>query len=148
MKGSYKQFDPILFASNDERARAAVVDYLNGQGVYCQPADDKYGPDLAVYTGYKHKYFIECEIKLVWRADQDIFPWGTVQIPERKLKYIKSTTKDVQFWILRSDCQYAVIIEDHVVSSSPITIIPNRLVAEGEAFVQVPIEQCNIVRLV
>ena len=147
MKGQYKRFDAELFASNDERARAAVCNYLNSEGVYAGPADDKFGPDLAVYVGYKHKYFIECEIKLVWKPEQDQFPWDTIQIPERKLKYIQGTTKDVEFWILRSDCRMAVVIPDAAVSSSPLVEVPNKFNKSGELFMQVPIEKCTIVNL-
>lgn len=156
-----KKFDPTLFAENDARARAAVMHALNGDGMYVQPNDDKYGPDLCVYVGYRHKYYVECEIKRVWKSDQDTFPWTTVQVPERKAKFTREgspktptgrmpqlhTWKEVEFWILREDCQVAIIIPESVLSSSPLVEVPNSQVSSGEKFYQVPISECIIRRL-
>jgi hypothetical protein len=162
MKGAYKQFDPALFASNDERARAAVMHALNHDGMYACPNPDKYGPDICVYSGYRHVSYVECEIKLVWKSGQDTFPWPTIQVPERKHKFTRDgapatptgkrpaahTWKEVEYWVFREDCQVAIIIPEHVLSSSPLVEVPNRYTAKGELFFQVPIEQCIVRSLV
>lgn len=142
-----KPFDLDLYRENDDRAKNAVATALNDEGLYCHVNDDKYGPDLCVYTGYRHKYYVECEIKRVWKAGQDVFPWDTIQIPERKLKFVKGTTKDVEFWVLREDCEMAVIIPDALISSSPLVEVTNSMIATGEKFIQVPIEHCIVRKL-
>jgi hypothetical protein len=154
MNGTYKQFDIELYRENDKRARAAVAEYLNGQGLYCHPNEDKYGPDLCVYTGYKHKYYVETEVKLAYRPPQSgvpdnwrgEFPFPTVQIPERKLKFTRSG-KPVEFWVLSADLQFAIVISEEVLCSAPLVEVPNSLVASGEQFIQVPIEQVQILNL-
>lgn len=143
MSDTRKPFSLELYQENDEKARNAVMQYLNDEDLYVKPNDDRYGPDLCVYLGYKHKAYIEVEVKRVWKADQDTFPWSTVQIPERKRKFTK-TTKSVEFWILRSDLKMAVIIPDYILDSSDSVEVPNSMVSSGEKFIQVPIEQCII----
>jgi hypothetical protein len=160
MQGEYKPFSQSLFEANDQRARSAVMEALNEDGLYACPNEDKYGPDLCVYTGYKHKYYVECEIKLVWKSNQDKFPWVTVQVPERKHKFTRAGSetptgrmpqahswKEVEFWILREDCGMAIIIPEHILSSSNLVEVPNSNIASGEKFFQVPIENCIVRRL-
>lgn len=155
-----KPFDEKLFAENDARARAAVMAALNQDGIYAQPNPDKYGPDLEVYVGFKHKYYIECEIKRVWKSEYNVFPWSTVQVPERKLKFARlgnitpsgrfppaHTWKECEYWILREDCQIAVIIPESILSLSKLVEVPNSQIASGEKFFQVDINQCIVRKL-
>lgn len=143
-----KPFSTELFNENDEKARNAVMQAINDDDLYVRNNDDKYGPDLCVYRGYKHKFYIEVEIKHTWKDGTKPFPFPTVQVAARKLKYSKSTTKLVEFWLLSSDLKSAVIILDNVLESSPIQVVPNKYEPEGEEFVQVPIEHCTLRRLV
>lgn len=146
MEGKYKSFDPELFEQNDNRARNAVMETLNHDGMYVHINDDHYGPDLMVYVGFKHKYYVECEVKHNWKDGTRKFPFPTVQLPERKAKFAK-LTKSVEFWILSEDLLSAVIIPDYILDSIIPVEVPNRLVASGELFYQVPIDQCIIRRL-
>lgn len=141
-----KAFDEQLYADNDTLAKATVASAFNRDGLYCRVNDDLYGPDLCVYLGYKHKYFVECEIKRVW-AGGETFPWETIQIPHRKEKLINGTTKPVEFWVLSADLKWAVIIPEEVIVASPVVEVPNRLVSTGELFYQVPVSQCIIRKL-
>lgn len=142
-----KQFDPVLFEENDARARAAVAGALSTDGVWCRPNDDRYGLDLLVYAGYRHTHYIEVEIKRVWLDTHDSFPWSTVQVPERKRRLAEATRKPVEFWILRSDLKFAVIIPEEALVGSPLVEVPNRLVSSGEKFFQVPVSECILRKL-
>lgn len=141
-----KKFDLELFRTNDNKARAAVMQCLNDDDLYVKPNDDKYGPDLCVYTGYKHKYYIECELKHAWKDSSKPFPFPTVQIPYRKSKFL-GVGKPVEFWVLSSDAKVAVIVPDYILEASEVTEVPNRLVSEGEKFYQVDISKCIVRKL-
>lgn len=149
MDGQYKQFDRELFEQQDQRTRSAVMEYLASEGLYCTQNPDLYGPDLLVYRGYSKLYYIEVECKLVWNNQHDpstgqrVFPWPTVQLPERKAKFTRKRLP-VEFWILSKDLQTAVIIPDNVIDSSMLVPVSNRLVSEGELFFQVPVSECII----
>lgn len=160
MSSSRKQFDEKLFEENDARARAAVAKALDSDGIWLRPNDDTYGPDLMVYAGYRHTHYIECEIKRVWAAGQETFPWPTIQVPERKLKFTRAGTrtpsgglpraqtwKPVEFWVLREDCGMAVIIPEEILTSSLLVEVPNSQIESGEKFFQVPLELCILRRI-
>lgn len=138
-----KQFDPELFAENDMRARAAVLGYLHSEGIHAIENPDLYGPDLIIYSGYRPISYSEVEIKRVWRQEDGTFPWPTIQLPERKAKFLRKRLP-VEFWILNSTCTYAVVIPETELSSSILKEVPNSQVAEGERFFQIPIENCII----
>lgn len=140
-----KPFDEELFRENDRRARAAVLRYTSGEGVYVIENDDLYGPDLVVYTGYRPSSYIEVEIKRVWKETEDMFPWVSVQLPERKAKYLRKRLP-IEYWILRTDCKMAVIIPDYALASCSPVEVPNVEVSSGEKFFQVPLEQCSVVK--
>jgi hypothetical protein len=145
---SRKQFDEKLFRENDMRARAAVLVHLWDSGIHAMQNPDKYGPDLVVYgRGFRPISYVECEVKQAWRSEQGLsFPFITVQLPERKGKYLRKHLP-VEFWILRSDCKAVVIIPESALSSSLLSEVPNRLVSAGERFYQVPISDCTIKEL-
>ncbi len=149
MQGKYKPFSNELFRDNDSRAIEAVTNYLCKQGEFASRNKEKYQPDIVVYgsAGFQKASYVEVEVKRVWRNDQPEFPWDSVQIPERKLKYLRKRL-EVEFWVLRSDLQYAVVVPGIVVGASPLVEVPNKLVSTGEKFVQIPLNQCTLVQLV
>lgn len=142
-----KKFDPDLFAENDRRARAAVLAHVHSSGLHAIENPDLYGPDLIVYSGYRPAYYLEVEIKRVWKAQDGTFPWDTIQLPERKAKFLRKRLP-VEFWILNNSCDYAVIIPETELDSSLLAIVPNSQVAEGEKFFQIPVENLIIKSLV
>lgn len=146
MEGKYKGFDEGLYKENDSRAVAAVLQYLLDQGLYGRiNEEDIYGPDILMYSGYKKVSYIEAEVKRGWHGS--IFPFSTVQVPERKLKFTRKRLP-VEFWILNSDCTSAVIIPDYALTSSPLVEVPNSMISNGEKFFQVPLDQCNVISLI
>lgn len=145
MQGSYKQFSQRLYDENDEKARNAVRRYLGRVvGLFVKDNKDHYGPDLVVYKGLKHRSYVEVEVKRGWVGD--VFPWDSIQLPERKEKFLL-LKKPIQFWILNSTLEYAVIIPGTEVTQVPLVEIRNIHIGSGEMFRQIPIEKCTIIRL-
>lgn len=141
-----KKFSEDLHRNYDSPARYAVMDYVSRNGLFVQDNDDKYGPDLIAYRGLKPYSYIEAEVKKVWRADQDIFPWDTIHLPERKEKFLK-LGKPIEFYILREDLARAVVIPDFVVANSPKVEVKNKYIQEGELFFRIDITKCELVYL-
>lgn len=145
---SYKQFDEKLHSENDERACNAVLRYLiETQGLYAVRNDDKYGPDIIVFSGFRKPLcYVEPEVKLVWKSHQLDFPWDTVQVPSRKEKFTKLGLP-IDFWILREDLKFALVISDKLLIESPLMEVPNRYNAQGEYFYQVNVDECQLKEL-
>lgn len=141
-----KEFDPSLYADNNSRAIAAVLHHLHESGIYATENPDKYGPDIIIYRKYKPVSYVEVEVKLVWKSNQEQFPFPSVQLPERKKKFMQLGLP-CEFWILREDVQYAVSIPDSVLGDERLVEVPNRLVSNGEYFYQIPVEECSLVEL-
>lgn len=139
-----KKFDRELFEANDTAARHAVTRYiLATSDVTVENNPDKYGVDLLV-TGGLMDYAVECEIKRVWKGED--FPWDTLQLPERKAKFIRAGVP-VEFWILNNELTHAMVIQTDVLLSLTPVEVPNKYVAQGEKFFQVPIDRCRKLRL-
>lgn len=142
-----KKFDEDLYSSNDERARATVFRYINEQGLYAVDNPDIYGPDIIVYSGLQPKYYIEVEVKQVWKnTEAGEFPYPTVQLPHRKKKFLDGPLP-IEYWILSADCSHVLIIPDSVLNDSLLVEVPNKYVSEGELFYSVLLEQCILLEL-
>lgn len=137
-----KKFDESLYKEHDTPACNRILHHLiEDMGLYAVRNEDKYGPDIVVYSGFKKSCYVEVEIKKVWRADQDVFPWSEVNLPERKGKFLKLGLP-IEFYILRSDMQRAIVLPDYVVEPSPIVEVPNKYIESGEKFYKVDVLQC------
>ena len=142
-----KQFSSDLHSRNDVPAREAVLTHFRILGLHCRNNPDQYGPDLLYYgTGFRTQKYIEVEIKHSWPADSPEFPFPTVQVPERKMKFCRGRTP-IEFWILRADRKRAMIIPGSVLRSSPSTEVPNKYMSKGEFFRQVPVSHCTQIEL-
>lgn len=143
----YKKFSEELYRENDERACREVLKYLvEHMGLYAKRNEDQYGVDIVIYSGFSIAYFVEVEVKQVWRQDQDEFPWDTVQIPTRKSKFL-NLGLPTDFWIMRQDLKKAIVISDKVLEESPRVEVPNKYNESGEYFFQVDISKCSTVDL-
>lgn len=143
--GAYKKFNDQLYADNDTQACNAVLSYINSMGTYAVRNDDRYGPDIVVYAGFKPSFYAEAEIKRVWKPGTE-FQWGTVQLPERKAKFI-GTGFPIEFWILRADLKAALVIPESSIYMERLVEISNVHIASGELFFQIPVGECILVEL-
>lgn len=130
-----KKFSKSLFKENDSVARKAATKYYKNLGYEVRPNEDKYGPDLLLFKENTFASYVECEVKRVWK-DCD-FPWPTVQIPERKSKYV--TEKPILFFMLNGKEDRALIIKGNDLVKSPLKEVSNKYVRSGEYFFQIPL---------
>lgn len=147
--GTRKTFSPELYAENDARAIAAVLTHLHELGSFATKNDELYQPDILLFgLGFRKISYIEVEIKYNWNRSgpSGSFPFRTVQLPERKGKYLRKQLP-IEFWILRPDLKYAIIIPDTAVTKDRLVEVPNKLVKQGELFYQIPVDECSQLEL-
>lgn len=139
-----KPFDKKLFEENDALARAAVTKHLESAGALVEANPDQYGVDLFVWMA-NHEFAVECEIKRVWGGP--VFPWKGIQLPERKAKFVRSADMPVEFWVLNNEMTHAIVIPGSALSGYTPVEVPNKYVAAGEKFYQIPLGECEMVVL-
>lgn len=133
-----KKFSKGLFATYDQMARDATVDYFKKLGFTAVANEDTYAQDLIVVgeiDNYPEQYFVECEVKAIWREGN--FPFPNVQLPYRKKKFFNKPT---QFFIWNATCTRAMTFWSHDVKVLEPVVVPNKFVASGEKFYQIPID--------
>lgn len=140
--GAYKNFDASLYETNDKRGTSRVISYLTDAGLFAILNDDTYGVDIHVFSGFKPAYHVEVEIKQAWKSGPG-FPFPTVNLPERKRKFAE-LPKPVEFWVLSSNLEWAIIVPDFAVTDDKLVEVPNKYIAQGEKLFQVPVDQCII----
>lgn len=131
-----KRFDRELYLLNDQKAKKAVLKYL-GKGWGENPK--KTGVDL---VNIINTAFVECEIKQRFIGKE--FPYETVQLPERKGKW---KDLNIRYFILNKQCTYAIIIYPKSLKDSRLKEVPNKYVFKGEYFYQIPVKECDLVKL-
>lgn len=144
MIGRHKKFDKELFEENNHAAIARVLQHVNDLGLFASLNEDIYGPDIVVYSGFRKVSYVEVERKRVWKGAE--FPWITVQLPERKGKFLKKRLP-IEFWLLNESMDHVVIIPDFTLLKERLVEIRNVLVPDGELFYQVPVSECIIKQL-
>ena len=84
-----KQFNEALHGKHDKPARVRTMEYMQIKGYEIWENPNPYGQDL-IAEGSKGKFYVECEVKTVWKGE--VFPYETVQLPQRKSKFFTSPT--------------------------------------------------------
>lgn len=131
-----KRFDHELYKQNDQKAKKAVLKYL-GKGWKENPK--RTDVDLTNFIGTA---FVECEIKQRFTGKE--FPYETVQLPERKNKW---KHLNVRYFILNKECTHAVIIYPKSLKKNRLKEVPNKYVFKGEYFYQIPVKECDVIKL-
>lgn len=136
-----KPFDRALHQKHDKEARVRTMEFMQIKGYEIWENPNEYSQDL-IAEGKKGKFYVECEVKTVWRGDT--FPFDTLQLPERKSKFFNAPTL---FFIWNKDLSCAMMFKsDDVKKLTPVEV-PNKYVSSGEKFYQIPIEMTKIVRM-
>jgi hypothetical protein len=139
-----KPFDRALFAENDKKARDAVKAWFKDSEIYTLIDNPKkMGVDLLLYVGDEHVGNIEVEVKRVWKGD---FSYDSVQFPQRKAKYAQ-LNKPTLFVMFSADFSQFLTVTGADLLSSPLAVVPNRYVYQGEQFYQVPLDKVTFNQL-
>ena len=133
----YKEFNPEIHSKYDEVARTKAKAFWISNGYSCVDNEDIYGVDLKV-SGKGRKFDCEVEVKQGWHGLN--FSFETIHIPSRKGKFMKEPTT---FMIFNAGLHRVAIISRKAVLNSPKVVVPNRQVAQGEKFYDVPVSQAK-----
>jgi len=135
-----KPFNPDTYAQTDAPAREAVRAKLDNMGIHTV-SSETFGVDITALHPIGH----EVEVKRGWK-DEWPESWETIHIPFRKTKLFKNGSR-VFFWILRSDCKEAWVIDSKILTQDMLTEVRNSEIEKGEYFYNVPTNKANRVNL-
>lgn len=133
-----KPFSADLHTANDAAAKERLIRSLKWQGIDAIENPDPYGVDI-IATNKAMSY--EVEVKHNWEAGE--FPFDSVHIPARKLKFLD---RPVKFVILSSNKNWAIVIDGEVVRASRV-IQKDTKFTKGESFIEVPTQKAALVSL-
>lgn len=141
MKGKHAKFDKESFRRADAKAREVTTEFLSRYGYTVAEHPNKYAQDLVAGKGDK-TFLVECEQKSLWKGL--VFPFDSIQLPERKQKFFEERTL---FFIWNNEWTSAVMFwSDKIKHLDPVEV-PNRRIARGEYFFQIPLELTKQVKL-
>ena len=128
----YKVFHKSTFNKYDEPARAKAKQFWSSQGYTCTDHVDEFDVDLVVEKD-KKRFYCEVGVKTTWHGQE--FSYDTLHIPARKAKFLSQPT---QFMVFNNSMTRAAIVGRNKVLRSPSVEVPNRNIAFGEMFFDIP----------
>lgn len=126
----FKKFDTRLYEQNDN-AKLVAIEYFTSIGKSAIVNPDTYGIDLII----DDDFYCEVEVKHNW--DNDDFPFDTLQIPLRKMKFA-NLDKRSWFMVINKHRTRAIVVKHEDLLDSRISNVPNKYMEYGEKFIQVP----------
>jgi hypothetical protein len=142
--GKRKQFSQAQFDRHDAAAVNAVLRHLEASEgpEWGKPNDDRFGPDIVVWRGFRPVRYIEVEQRSAWHGGDFPVGWTPVNIPERKLHLFKLGLS-CEIWIISMDLKSALIIPDIVIGEfGKLEEFSNSQIQSGEKFMRVPLSEC------
>jgi hypothetical protein len=130
----YKAFQKSIFNKYDAPARDKAKKFWSSQGYTCTDHADEYDVDLVVEKDNK-RFYCEVEVKTTWHGQE--FHYDTLHIPARKAKFL---SKPTQFMVFNNSMTRAAIVGRNKLLGSATIEVPNRKIAFGERFFDVPKE--------
>ena len=138
----YKAFQSKDFNKYDEAARNRAKEFWESQGYTCTDHEDEYDVDLVVEKNGK-RFYCEVEVKTVWHGKD--FKYDTIHIPVRKAKFLGKPT---QFMVFNNSLTHAAVIGRKKVLNATKVDVPNRKIAFGEKFFDIPKEDAIFVQTI
>ena len=147
MRGVRKTFSRDLHSRHDNPARAQAKSYWSQQGYVVVDNPNEKGVDLLLVDPDTNDVvgYVEVEVKNNW--NNKTFQYGTLQLPERKGKYIEQYGNKINYMVYSKDLTQAFIIGSLVLKRSPLVEVSNKYVRKGEYFYQVPVNKCKLVQM-
>jgi hypothetical protein len=136
-----KQFNEALHGKHDKPTRVRTMEYMQIRGYEIWENPDPYGQDL-IAEGSKGKFYVECEVKTVWKGED--FPFDSVQLPERKKKFFDKPTL---FFVWNNELSNALLFKSNDIKDLTPVEVRNKYVASGEMFYQIPLTLTGKVRM-
>lgn len=147
MRGVRKAFSSSLHARHDEKARSQAKAYWKAKGFHVADNPNTKGVDLILLDPDSEEIvgYVEVEVKNNW--NNKAFQYSTLQLPERKGKYIDQYGNMIRYMVYSKDLTQAFIISSVVLKRSPLVEVSNKFVRKGEYFYQVPVAKCQLVSM-
>jgi len=133
---NYKPFSQPLYDKNDD-AKLLVLQWLQANNIVAWINPDQYGIDLLSFDRS-----FEVEVKHNWKGET--FPYASVHLPGRKIKFANSKS---MFVMLNSDRSHALLVDGGTVAESP-QITKNTVYSDGETFIEIDVSKCGLVKVV
>lgn len=144
MIGAYKQFDKSLSDKYDTPGRAFIKEAAKLKW-NVEARDHKlYAVDLICYRDGKHIGYAEVEVREPYGEGK--FPYDTVHVPSRKDKLLVNGLPTVYFVVNRTFTKLMWIRTENIGDILP-NEVPNKMVAKGEHFYDVPLKLFTEVRI-
>ena len=128
-----KPFSLELYADNDN-AKELVIKWLESKGCTAWVNPDQYGIDLLFKNPIGDYYSCEVEVKHNWKGAK--FPFKTMHIPARKLKF---ATDNAIFVVLNSERTHLIMLHGEDLRKAPI-VRKDTIYTEGEYFVEIEVD--------
>jgi hypothetical protein len=139
MKPIKKPFDINLY-NQDDSVKGILCDWLRSKGFRAYVNPNKYGIDV-LSNWFGDDTGIEVEVKHNWRSAD--FPYPTVHFASRKYKFLEGN-KQVKFVTFNHKRTHILIVDGKEFKK---LVTKNTIYTDGEAFFEIPIENCKIVSL-
>ena len=150
--GVNRQFRPDAYKMNDGLGKKVVTDYLMHNGHTILNTTENYSFDIESEKDNRI-YFSEVEMKNQWRGDWNT-SWKEIRIPYRKHKLLdrhKKMAKDknilLNFFIIRTDCEYAWKIKDNQLTEERAKDVWLANARRTEPFYHIPYQEAELVKL-
>jgi hypothetical protein len=150
MKGKRKPFSKSLHQEHDTKAREKAICFFKKHGLVAVENPNSKGIDLLVFkkgssNPDEPEYYVEVEVKNNWASK--VFQYDTLQIPERKGKYLDMYGKKLLYMIFSKDLTQALIADIVSFKRAKLKEVANKFVYSGEYFYQVPVKDCELVKV-
>ena len=147
MKGVRKQFSKNLHDGHDGKARAQAKAYWKTQGYIAVDNPNTKGVDLLIMDAATEEVVGYCEVEVKNNWNNKMFQYDTLQIPERKGKYLELYGEQIRYMVFSKDLTQAFLLDTLSFKKAALKEISNKFVRKGEYFYQVPVKDCELVKM-